>query len=43
MKAKTIKLICEIVRLIAAAIAGALAGREEVVSDIADVVSNLGN
>lgn len=42
MKKKTISLICEIIRLIAAAIAGALAGSEpEALSNVANFVSNI--
>ena len=41
MKKKTISLICEIVRLIAAAIAGALAGSEH--DALANVINFIGN
>ena len=42
MKKKTISLICEIIRLIAAAIAGAFAGSEhEALSHVAGFISNV--
>lgn len=41
MKKKTVSLICEIIRIIAAAIAGALAGSEhEVLANVANVFCN---
>lgn len=41
MKKKTISLICEVIRIIAAAIAGALAGSEhEALAHVADVICN---
>lgn len=42
MKKKTISFICEIVRLIAAAIAGALAGSEhDALANVADIICNV--